>query len=764
MCLTLCAAGADRSSGPAGAAVIAKDAISSSTVVQMLPAARLIDSVGLNVHLGYGDTAYANLAAVEGFVQDLGVKHLRDAIFPGNTAVTAAVQSLAAQGVRFDMLLGSVGSGQLTPDLAALNGPLKGTADAVESPNEYDCSGTASWVQPLQAYDAQVYAAVRQQASLNGVPVYGPSFCRVGDDESLGSLVGSADAVNLHPYPGGQAPEWAIESVVALAKANAGLSNAVATEDGYVSPNAANGQPGVAEAVAADYLPRMILDAAANGISRTYLYELLDEKPDAGFVDAEQHFGLVDQSGQPKPAYAALKNLLADVSLPTSATAAVPTSMSLGVSGGGALLRKVVVSDKVGGGYTIALWLADSREDPSAQIVEPDDNALVRLQLGSTKVAVARQPSRSNATAYLGTGTAFDIPVSGAVTLVHITAPAASDLAAMRSPSGSSIPPGQTYQSVQAADGAIATQGSLTPMLWTTAGQTVTAPYGIGPGVQITADAMHAHLGLPQAPATWTLEAWVEIDADSASGVSFLAASGLRGGNIRTYDLSDAPVAHKQISAYGLTTSSQGWGTEMWGSALPGSWHYIALVNDGATVRLYVDGLQTGTAAGASTPLPGIDLGSLGTGFRGGLAGLGVYARALSPTQILAHATAANGNCPCPKVMASVAKKESATMGRPRVRVVSIVLHSRTAADGAESAKLVWAAPGAPRAYDVSYRVRRGSATLGKRLFPKRWQNTRATGGSLVVHRGYQICVSARAHYAHAVPTRWSGEICSPRG
>jgi hypothetical protein len=56
------------------------------------------------------------------------------------------------------------------------------------------------------------------------------------------------------------------------------------------------------------YLLRTFLEHFKGGIARTYAYELLDEKPDRGLRDPEQHFGPLRQDFTPKPAFTALRN------------------------------------------------------------------------------------------------------------------------------------------------------------------------------------------------------------------------------------------------------------------------------------------------------------------------------------------------------------------------------------------------------------------------------------------------------------------------
>jgi len=68
---------------------------------------------------------------------------------------------------------------------------------------------------------------------------------------------------------------------------------------------------GVDEEAQAILLINGWLDAAANGVARTYIYQLLDGAADReGAPTQENHFGLFRYDGGPKPAATAFKNLL----------------------------------------------------------------------------------------------------------------------------------------------------------------------------------------------------------------------------------------------------------------------------------------------------------------------------------------------------------------------------------------------------------------------------------------------------------------------
>ena len=68
---------------------------------------------------------------------------------------------------------------------------------------------------------------------------------------------------------------------------------------------------GVDQTVQAKYTLDTLMDAYKDGVSATYLYELLDDYPDPGNTNAQYHFGLFNSDGTPKLAASAIHNLTA---------------------------------------------------------------------------------------------------------------------------------------------------------------------------------------------------------------------------------------------------------------------------------------------------------------------------------------------------------------------------------------------------------------------------------------------------------------------
>ena len=169
------------------------------------------------------------------------------------------------------------------------------------------------------------------------------------------------DRGNVHPYTGGRSPDPAhLKAELGRARAVSGSKPVWATEAGFHNAmDARSGQPAVSERVAAIYLLRTFLEHYRSGISRTYAYELLDEKPERAGRDPEQHFGLLRSDFTPKPAFTALQELLKSSGRVGGTPSLRP--LRLGVSGR-AHPRRLVLR-RADGTYLVALWRLDSAWD-----------------------------------------------------------------------------------------------------------------------------------------------------------------------------------------------------------------------------------------------------------------------------------------------------------------------------------------------------------------------------------------------------------------
>ena len=305
----------------------------------MVSAQSFLDGIGVSVHWEAKDTVYGTQAkAVASAAVDLGVRHLRG--YDSNIS-----PMLARLGVTAMLVAGpEVSTPQRIAQTVADANAQYPVIDTVEGPNEADLfwplhqyryQGQGFPAGTL-AYQRDLYAAIRSRPALKDVQVIGPSLGRTylpgplhGNPYLGGGLANAVDFGNFHPYPfGGNSFSlpFPYDSIARyywtgnFPSANldeypyAFLVYAppfaprpmAATETGY--PTWRNG---VTEEVQAKYIPRLVAEYCRLGIRRTYLYELVDVKADPGGSDINAHFGLIRNDLSRKPAFAALKSLLA---------------------------------------------------------------------------------------------------------------------------------------------------------------------------------------------------------------------------------------------------------------------------------------------------------------------------------------------------------------------------------------------------------------------------------------------------------------------
>jgi hypothetical protein len=278
-----------------------------------------VNSIGVNIHLGYWDTPYGSLyeSAIKPRLLQLGVRHVRDAATVVSddswmSSVYGRMQELAGSGIRFDLVMAPA---QGVADFASIthwNRLMTFAAQVVESfegLNEHDLSGRAGWVAETRSFQSALYAAVHGDSRTANLPVLGPSVGHPVNASALGSLEAFMDRGNLHPYPGGSVPLANVEAHERSLASLIGVHPSIITETGYhTAVGSSSDHPAVSEEAMARYVPRLVLDNFAAGFGRSYLYELIDEGTNRS--EQEQNFGLLRHDGSAKPAFTALANLI----------------------------------------------------------------------------------------------------------------------------------------------------------------------------------------------------------------------------------------------------------------------------------------------------------------------------------------------------------------------------------------------------------------------------------------------------------------------
>jgi len=330
-----------------------------STVHGTVNAQAVVDSMGVDVHLSYLDTAYGRFPEIESRLKALGIRNVRDGACAGCLEENQRLKTLAAQGVRSDLIMGSpMGTYGTVPQLLGLlRGPLSSSVVSVEGPNEYDVSGDRAWLPHVWAYQQGIYSAIKRDPVLKRLPVLGPSFVSAGSYRRFGAFAGTLDAVNLHSYPpSGSPPDSNVQRELGIARGVAAAKPVIATETGYRTggPPLPGNLP-VSEALEAVYLPELYLEYFRSGFQRTFVYELVDEKPDPAGLDPEQHFGLLHNDLTPKPAYRAVQNLIAVLSAGGRASTGLrPPDARLTVPD--ATPEHSLVAQRADGAQVLAMW------------------------------------------------------------------------------------------------------------------------------------------------------------------------------------------------------------------------------------------------------------------------------------------------------------------------------------------------------------------------------------------------------------------------
>ena len=376
--------------------VLAGPAVAADTTTPVR-AADFLATIGVNIHMAYTDTAYTRVDTVKRALDYLGVSQVRNRLqsTPGDPAGNVHLDRLAAAGpYRFVFIADDPDLPHAMAWLDLFSGEFPGRIIAVEGPNEVD-----NWplgyaglkgLEAAVAYQRDLYAAVHADPDLAGVPVYALTGLGRSWTKDLSDIM---DFANEHPYArNGASPSARLaEYVEATRRQVAPKRPGVVTETGYPTlvghPDIKFGRDGVSEDVQERYTLDTLLDFGAAGIAKTFLYELLDEKPDPDGMAIEQHYGLFTFGGEPKRAATGLHNLtqiLSDPGLGAADFTVRPASVAIsGLPRAGASMLLA----KSDGSLQVAVWAAPP-------IWNGSTGAAVTPPAASVKVSFGGGPSR----------------------------------------------------------------------------------------------------------------------------------------------------------------------------------------------------------------------------------------------------------------------------------------------------------------------------------------------------------------------------------
>ncbi len=283
---------------------------STSNAVQTIPSMPLAafqDSLGINTHIEYTDGKYADAAAVLNDLRFIGVHNLRDGIpnpakwLPQGQAI-GAMHMLAANGMRFNFVADC--NSDLASQIQQLDAIVQGypgIALSAEGPNEinnFPCHGNGGNEQLAEAFQRQLYSSVHGDSTLRGVPVL---YMTGAAPVNLQTQSGLADVENTHPYVyRGEQPYARLASDFPVYFTPVGNFPKQITETGYATLPNPNDPDGVNEPAQAEEILNTYFDAALEGNTRTFVYQLLDPYPDPQQNTSDNNFGLFHLDNSPK--------------------------------------------------------------------------------------------------------------------------------------------------------------------------------------------------------------------------------------------------------------------------------------------------------------------------------------------------------------------------------------------------------------------------------------------------------------------------------
>ncbi|MCK1653195.1 RHS repeat protein [Bradyrhizobium sp. 149] len=409
-----------------------------STSSAVLSAHAFVDSIAVNAHAAYSAASawgtYANSSLIVDGLRYLGVTTIRDSLSMDPSSIPV-IDALAAAGVKFDFVVASSlpasGAAGIAQFLASLDGFITAYPNsviAIEGLNEaniqpFTYHGSSS-IQAAAQFQKDLYTAIRADAHLSDVAVYNLTLGL--NDESgyaeLGDLSEYSDFSTSHAYVATTTPEnYGINYAVDLAATSSPDNPSVITETGYTTLASYSGL-GVDQLVQAKSILNSLADAFKNGVTATYLYELLDHGSSS---DPEGKFGLFNADGTPKPAATAIHNLTTlladdDDEGRTPTTPLGYTIDNLPSTGNSMVLGKS------NGAYELVVWaepqLWDDAKD--VEISNPTTQAQVHLNSVHKTVTVYDPLNTTKPIATYTNVQDFTVPVSDHPLIIEIDAPA----------------------------------------------------------------------------------------------------------------------------------------------------------------------------------------------------------------------------------------------------------------------------------------------------------------------------------------------------
>ena len=285
----------------------------------------LVDSVGVNTHIGYGDTVYGDYAGrVKPGLLYLRIRHIRDGLTDDGTGGTVfrRYRDLLGSGIRLTGV--TPYRTESMPALISVIRAQREVLEAVEGPNETDVFTQFSYRGqgfPLGtvAFMKDFYPAIKRDPLLRSLPVVQTTLAFPGAEKGsgiradlLGDLSAFADYGNSHNYFSfGNNPAKTIKERHLPLNSRITPGKPMMSSEGGYQMGDGDGYKGdwddglsapFSEDIHGRYLLRYVLEQYRLGYTRSFIYELLD-------IDQPQ-WGLFRADGTPRLAASGLRSLI----------------------------------------------------------------------------------------------------------------------------------------------------------------------------------------------------------------------------------------------------------------------------------------------------------------------------------------------------------------------------------------------------------------------------------------------------------------------
>ncbi|TIM79378.1 MAG: hypothetical protein E5Y58_00845 [Mesorhizobium sp.] len=361
------------------------------------PVNALLASFGMNTHMQQG-WQYEDAARTVSTLKELGITQVREAFtglgHPG-------LEYAAREGIRFVFIVWPNSATDVIAALEAWEKRYPGSILAIEGPNEVNnwpvtYKGNTG-IEAAQQFQHALYEGVRGSSVLKDIPVLAltswPVFPNKSDIGNIHAYSRSGDFIS--PYIHG--------SIVDETTLNPPAKRIWMTEAGYHTHLGEDYDEGVSESVQAKMVLSLYLDAYAQNVEKTFLYQLANQYTDPN--DEQAYFGLVDQQWKPKLSFKALKAMI-DIIGQEAGSGAEPTRRPLSyLLDGMPSTGQQRLFQNESGDWLLVVWNEPIIWDKEANIEIENEKSTVVLRLqrehskislldplvGTSAVEVARQ-------------------------------------------------------------------------------------------------------------------------------------------------------------------------------------------------------------------------------------------------------------------------------------------------------------------------------------------------------------------------------------